>query len=360
MAENRVTVPLDTSWFDAAPEKYLTMPDFISFQETAGVDFRDLLSPDPNIVKSAQFKIVSQSVIMNEIQSLHFGFGFPLLVYTQNIMFFHTTDKHSQEIDDILFAFDMCDSLRRRHIALSHAILPQSVEEAFESRKLPVVVKNLGSGVGLDMINAAHYSDGRIGRVLNYDTNTMATGLGKTIVKNLEKEGRLAPGVFHFLEENLGNSNEPADVIIMVGIICGLKDSFAKRLIKKCHGQLNSGGKLVITSSNHRMRSSDPLANFLIQHIGTKDDPFNGWGLNFRKRETMHKLLSDAGFRDVQIHDDANYPGKEAISHNILYSVDNLPARVMGYPTLDRPLSLPDKETLERGYGYNWIAVATK
>lgn len=74
----------------------------------------------------------------------------------------------------------------------------------------------------------------------------------------------------------------------------------------------------------------------------------------------MHKLLSDVGFRDVKIHDDANYPGKEAISPDILYGVDNLPARVMGYPTLDKPLSLPDKKTLERGYGYNWIAVATK
>lgn len=74
----------------------------------------------------------------------------------------------------------------------------------------------------------------------------------------------------------------------------------------------------------------------------------------------MHKLLSDAGFRDVKIHDDANYPGREAISHDILHGVDNLPARVMGYPALDKPMSLPDKETLKRGYGYNWIAVATK
>lgn len=99
------------------------------------------------------------------------------------------------------------------------------------------------------------------------------------------------------------------------------------------------------------MRSSEPWP-ILIQHIGTKDDPFKGWGLNFRKRETMHKLLSDVGFRDIKIHDDANYPGKEAINHEILYGVDNLPARVMGYPTLDRPLNLPDKETLERpGHG---------
>lgn len=69
---------------------------------------------------------------------------------------------------------------------------------------------------------------------------------------------------------------------------------------------------------------------------------------------------SDAGFKDVKIHDDANCPGKEAISHDILYGVNNLPARFMGYPTLDRPLSLPDKETLERGYAYNWIAEGTK
>ncbi len=360
MAENRVTVPLDTSWFDEDPEKYLLRSDFIEFQEITGVDFYDLLSKDRDVLKRVQTKLTHQLVILCEINKLHFGFGCPFLIYTHNFSFFKKLKDHQPNADKLFLSLDMCDSLRRRHIALSHAILPQAVEEAFESSKTPVVVKNLGSGVGLDMINAARYSDGKIREVLNYDTNTTATGLGETIVKTLEQEGRLNPGVFHYLEENLGNSKEPADVIIMVGIICGLKDTFAKRLIKKCHGQLNTGGKLVVTSSNHHMRSSDPLANFLIQHIGTKDDPLKGWGLNFREVETMHKLLSDVGFMDIQIYDDANYPGKENISPDILYGVDNLPAKVMGYPTLDKPLGLPDKEILDRGYGYNWIAVATK
>ncbi len=360
MKQSRVVVPLDTEWFDVEPEKYLSRPDFIHFQEVAGVDFRDLLSHDIGIVKAAQKEITDQSIIFMEIQKVHFGFGMPFFVYTHNNSFYDELEKPEKKLDEIILAFDMSDSLRRRHIALSHGILPQVVEEAHEKKRSPLVVKNLGSGVGLDMINALQYTDGRIREVLNYDTNTRAIDLGKKITCRLVDEGRLNRDVVKFFSDDLMKSEEQADVIIMVGIICGLNDMYAKKVVKKIYHQLTNGGKLVITSSNHHMRSSDPLANFLIQHIGTKDDPFQGWGLNFRKRETMHKLLSDVGFRDIQIHDDANYPGKEAISHDILCGVDNLPARVMGYPTLDRPLSLPGQEILDRGYGYNWIAVATK
>jgi hypothetical protein len=36
--------PINTSWFDADPKAYLTRPDFLEFQELAGIDLRDLLS----------------------------------------------------------------------------------------------------------------------------------------------------------------------------------------------------------------------------------------------------------------------------------------------------------------------------
>jgi len=82
MKESKVVAPLDTAWFDENPEKYLSRSDFIHFQEISKVDFRDLLSKNPKIVRRTQKKITEQSVIWNEIQKLHFGYGFPFFVYT--------------------------------------------------------------------------------------------------------------------------------------------------------------------------------------------------------------------------------------------------------------------------------------
>jgi hypothetical protein len=72
-----------TSWFDENPEKYLARDDFKEFQEASGVDFRELLADDMSRVGRAQKKLAEQSLIWQEIRKQHFGFKFPLFVYTQ-------------------------------------------------------------------------------------------------------------------------------------------------------------------------------------------------------------------------------------------------------------------------------------
>lgn len=359
MKESKVTAPLDTAWFDENPEKYLSRSDFIHFQEISNVDFRDLLSKNPEKVRKAQKKLTKQSIIMNEVQKLHFGYGFPFLVYTHSLEFFEKVPHHNPEIDYIIFTFDMCDSLRRRHLALSHSVIPNTIKELSKNREQPLVIKNLGSGVGLDAINALRNTDETVEKVINYDTNAESILLGREITAYLEKQKEIRKGVIQYYEKDFMESKEPADIIIRVGIICGLRNKFAERLLSKDHKQLNSGGKLIVSSSNHYMRSTDPLSNFLIQHIGTRENPFHGWGLNFRTKESMYDILDNAGFKDIQIYDDANYPGKEKLSENILYSVDSLPAKVKGFNQIS-PLRIPQKDTLDRGIGYNWIAIGTK
>jgi len=108
------------------------------------------------------------------------------------------------------------------------------------------------------------------------------------------------------------------------------------------------------------MRSSDPLASFLIQHIGSTDSPLKGWGLNFRTEDDLKRILNRTGFRDIRVYDDANFPGRETADDDLLKSIDKLPAVAMGKDTSKGPLNLPAKEILDRKIGFNWIAVATK
>ena len=352
-------VPNDTSWFDANPHKYLGRKEFREFARVAQIDLEDLLSDDLDKVKSAQEGIVQRSVIFNEIQKLYFGFSFPLIVYTHDFELFEKVPNRSEEMDKTILGWPMCDSLRRRHIALSHVILPKVVDQLYRKRGRPVVVKNLGSGIGLDSLQLLRHTSGRVSSVLNYETDFRAIDLGLKMTKYLEDRKSIETGVMQFVAKSLTKSVEPADLIVKVGVICGLRDPAARMLLASDHQTLREGGKLVLTSSNVEMRQTDPLANFMIQHIGTREDPKKGWGLNFRTKAAMLNLLANAGFSDVRIYDDSNYPGKEGLPNDVLYGVDTLPARALGYEHSGKPINLPPQD-LAGNIGYNWIAVATK
>jgi len=159
----------------------------------------------------------------------------------------------------------------------------------------PLTVKNMGSGVGLDTLHAALSGNGDIATLLNYDTDKQAVSLGQRVTKHLEYAHLLEKGIVEFIPKSITKSFEPADMIVKIGVICRLEDPVAQMLIAGDYNILNEGGKLVISSSNENMRNRDPLAGFLIQHIGTREHPKKGWRLNFRTKEALFQLLTQAG-----------------------------------------------------------------
>ena len=350
---------LDRSWFEQSLQHYLESPEFVALEQIADIRLRDLCSNDSDTVRMTQQRLVDQSVIMNEVQKDHSGYSFPFLVYTQCFDFCEKVKHHNLEVDSAILRRDMCDSLRRRHVALSHAILPRIIEQLYNRFGEPIVVKNLGSGVGLDTINAAKHTGQMVGTVWNYDVNEEAVELGKAICEYLIQRGEIDRGVLEYKVENMTKSSQRAHLIVQIGIICGLTDDAARILLTQAHKQLHEDGTLVVSSSNHNMRSRDALCSFLMQHIGSRESPLQGWGLNFREKTRMRELLEGAGFADVEIYHDGQYAGKDQLGADRLHGVDPLPAAVCGYDIVGSPV-LPDMTTLSANSGYNWIAVAHK
>jgi hypothetical protein len=350
----------DTSWFDNEPDRYLALPSFQEFQRISRVDLRSLSSSEPTLLAESQRRLVNQSLILNEIQKEHGGFAFPFLVYTHCLDLFDPPPSHNVDADKFILGFDMTDSLRRRHIALSHFIIPTEIRRLQAEIGKPISIHNLGSGAGLDVVNAVCHLDGSINKVVNCDTNTKALTFGEQIATHLERTTRIRKGLLQYrcasLTQNLGKCH----LVILIGIICGLPDRIATLVLRKAHRVLEPGGAIVVSSSNQNMRSSDPLASFLIQHIGSTDSLSKGWGLNFRTENDLRRILDRAGFRDIRIYDDANFPGRETAEDDLLRSIDKLPAIAMGKDASKDPLNLPAKEILARKIGFNWIAVATK
>lgn len=353
-------VDVDRSWFEEKREYYLNLPEFVQFQDISGVDFRNLLDGDRDAVPRAQQKLASQSVILHEIRKEHAGFGMPLIVYTHDLHFGDYLPWHNEELDRIIFAGDLSDSLRCRHIALSHAFLPAQVRELHQQVGDRLTVLNLGSGVDLDAINALFEVWEGVEKVFNLDVNQVALDCGSRLVASLVSEGLLSADIVEYRRQSLMRCREQGHLAIIVGIICGLEDDAALTVLRRVHGMVHAGGRLVITSSNERMRSHSPLCSFLIQHIGSSSDPVRSWGLNYRTRESMQDLLHNAGFRDLCIYDDHHYPGRDDLPESLAWGVDTLPSRLLGHGHTGLPLALPPDQIRRRREGYNWLAVATK
>ena len=355
-------MPVDTAWFDADPEAWLQREEFVRYQELARVDFRDLKSSSPKTIDQAQKRLAEQSVIIHEVRKEHAGFGVPLIAYTHDLNFGDQLEGHIKELDQLMMAEDIFDSLRRRHVALSHAILPAQVEKLAGTFSQPISILNLGSGIGLDMINVLQKHQDKVGRVDNYDTNRLAVHLGRHLTAELEGEGALPEGVVNYHCQSLmkASAQEQCHLAVLVGIICGLEDRVAETVLRRSVSYLEKGGQIVVTSSNEMMHCNSPLASFLIQHIGQLGKPEKSWGLNFRSRNQMEELLVKAGCEDVMIYDDYSFPGHEQMSDELFWGVDCLPSTVLGHKHNSRPLALPSAERRQRREGYNWIAIGRK
>lgn len=71
-------------------------------------------------------------------------------------------------------------------------------------------------------------------------------------------------------------------------------------------------------------------------------------------------MLTQAGFSDIHIYDDANYPGKDDLPNDVIYGVKTMPSQALGHDHDGKPMGLLSKEVLDQNIGYNWIAVATQ
>ena len=358
----------DTSWFDKEPEKFLSRPDFIEYQKVAGVDFMDLKSPDIYTREKAQNKITSQSVIFNSIHSEHAGHKMPDVYYTHDIRVGKLAPNFNPELENLAFQFDMGDSLRRRNFALGYSILPQAIERVANRTQKPVIIYDLGSGMGLDTMHALEQiNPDLVERVLNFDTNQDAILRGEKIRDYLVNEGRIKKDVIKFYNHTLTKPHEvskgKAGIVKKIGVVCGLKNPIAQGIFNIAAANLIPGGESISSSSNFNMLYTDPLPSFLIQNIGSSKDTSRSWGLTCRREEIMRDLITNAGLNVQHIYDDANFPGREDIEEEIRSGIDTLVEEAL-FPGKPNPyksfFDFPPREVLDKKIGYNWLAIGLK
>ncbi len=341
-------------------EEDFQQPEYQRFQAEAGVDLRDLLADDRETVVRAQRRLTDRSVLCNEIRKDRQGFGLPLIACTHELLFGNPRPDHKPELDRMLLADDLIDSLRRRHMALCHALLPDQLRDLSWRFHEPLTILNLGSGIGLETLTLLCEQGEKIGRILNFDINPEATSMGRRLAASLARKQLIPANRVEYHTRSLMRCREKGHLVLLDGVLCELGDPAARTVLRRIHTLLPVGGRLLLTTMNQNPARRSPLANFLFRRLGSNLDPADGMKSSGRSRKALSKLLGEAGFQDLTIYDDLNFPGRAGLPAEILWGTNHLATTAFD---LEPGKSNPDcafDEASRQKEGCNWLAVAER
>ena len=346
--------------WERTEREYFYRPEFVRFQSEAGINFSDLLADNRETVVRAQRHLTDQSVLCNEIRKNRAGYALPLIAATHDLRFGDPRPGHNPDLDLLMLADDLIDSLRRRHIALCQALLPRQIQDLNWRFGEPLTVLNLGSGSGLDTLQLLRRCPEQVGRVQNLDVDPEAVNWGRRLAATLEKKKILPSGRIAYHPRSLMRSREKGHLAILAGVICELDEAAARSVLRRVHGMLPPGGRLLLSTFNNLLARRSPLVTFLLRHLGSNHDPADGWTGRGRSRRRLNRLLLETGFQTLTIYDDRNYPGRASLPVEVLWGVDTLAATAFDLDHPGRPLTRSLGEVKETKSGCNWLAVAEK
>lgn len=187
-------------------------------------------------------------------------------------------------IDNYFFQAKAGKAVKARLIATEKEV-PNIIEE-YRS-KSNVLIGNLGSGPGRDIINILyHYRNASNIRAIHIDKDNVALERGKRMAKN--------KGVSHLIEFVQGNFlkyNPPKkfDILLLIGILCPLETETCVNCLKMIKRLLKEDGCLIVSNVAKKMLREDPFTYFLMARIGN-------WKLVFKNVEELKQIFTEAGY----------------------------------------------------------------
>lgn len=194
----------------------------------------------------------------------------------------------SSPIDQYFLQSKAGRSIKARLEAIERE-LPKIIEEYHQKRKRKreILVGNLGSGPGRDVIDvlSTYYRNASDIKAIHIDKDRLALERGKRMAE--------IKGISHLVEFVEGSflkykPTRKFDIVLLIGILCPLDVETCIFVLKKVRKLLNRDGCLLASSVSKKMLKEDPFTCYLMS--------LGNWKMVFKDEEELKQIFQRAGY----------------------------------------------------------------
>jgi hypothetical protein len=167
--------------------------------------------------------------------------------------------------------------------------LPKWIDKIYKDKNSTVLIDNIGSGPGRDMIHVLQKNPGLKDKVKvrNIDINKEALEAGKDLVERLGLTDS-----FSYINKSFHKVKpRQADLILLIGFLCPLKLHTCERVLDKLLSYSRPGGYIIYSTAQYKLLYDDPLTDFLMQ--------LAGWQMSYKSDKEALALAKESGWQPI-------------------------------------------------------------
>ncbi|MFA5368688.1 MAG: methyltransferase domain-containing protein [Candidatus Paceibacterota bacterium] len=211
--------------------------------------------------------------------------------------FLYTRPNVSHPIDEYFFASRGGSAIHSRIVNVEEN-LHSLIEEYLKKDK--VLIGNLGGGPGRDIIDvfSKYYKDNNNVFCVNVDRDKNTILRGKRIATMAGVIDKIDFSETSFMRHK---PKKKFDIIILVGVLCGLPSETCVLILKLIKKMLAKGGCIIASNVTPKMLEEDPFTYFIMEKI-------TNWHLVFKEEELLKDIFKKAGLKwQKSFSDDYRY-----------------------------------------------------
>ncbi|MFH1216532.1 MAG: methyltransferase domain-containing protein [Pseudomonadota bacterium] len=176
--------------------------------------------------------------------------------------------------------------------------LPKYIDLAGPHNGNKVLIDNIGSGVGRDIIGTLEANPLLQSmvhtRFIDCDEKSLR------IAKQIVQEKRMTES-FSFHADKFRNiPPRGADLLLLIGILCPLNKNLCKKILKNMKSYVRSEGIIIYSTVTKDMLIDDPLTDFMMR--------IHGWEMDYKTPEECGEIATVSGWNVLDTFFDE--PGK--------------------------------------------------
>jgi len=188
-------------------------------------------------------------------------------------------------IDNYFLQAKAGQAVKARLVAIEGE-LPKIIEH-YRSNQKSVLIGNLGSGPGRDIINTLHhYGDILSVKAVNIDKDKKALERGERMAA-----GRNINHLVEFVQEDF-LKHKPAekfDIALLIGVLCPLEPEICIKYLKIIRHLLKPNGCLIASNASKKMIRDDPFTCMIMDWMAN-------WRLIHKEENEVRQIFKEAGY----------------------------------------------------------------